>query len=110
MAVPFPKSATSPEPATRSIQATSESWISYAAAGSLLIGGALLLTGRRRAGMVAAAAGAALTCVDQQDVVRAWWAAVPVYLDEAQRLIAQAQRTVDELSAQRDRLHHILAR
>jgi LPXTG-motif cell wall-anchored protein len=110
MALPFPKSATTPESTPRPACGKTQNWTSYAAAGTLLAGGALLLTGRRRAGMVAATAGAALALLDQQDVVRAWWAALPVYLDEAQHLIGQAQRTVDELSAQRERLHRILAR
>lgn len=110
MALPFPKSANTPESNPRSACGKSQNWTAYAAAGTLLAGGALLLTGRRRAGLVAAATGAALALLDQRDALRDWWNTLPVYLDEAQHLLGQAQSTVDELSAQREKLHRILAR
>ena len=60
--------------------------------------------------MVTAASGAALAMLDQQEVLRAWWNALPGYLEETQRLLGRVQSAVDELSAQRERLRKVLAR
>jgi hypothetical protein len=81
-----------------------------AAAGGLVAGGVLLLTGNRRAGLVTAAGATALAVLDQQDVVKAWWDALPVYIDSVQRLLTNVEETVIELGQQRDRLHKILTR
>jgi hypothetical protein len=88
----------------------SASWVTYAAAATLAAGGALLVCGHRRAGMVAAASGAALAMLDQRDTVVAWWDALPNYLAEIQEVLGQAQETLGDLNAQRDRLNKALAR
>ena len=85
-------------------------WARMAAAGGLVAGGVLLLTGNRRAGLVTAAGATALAVLDQQDVVKAWWDALPVYIDSVQRLLTNVEETVIELGQQRDRLHKILTR
>ena len=85
-------------------------WVRFVAGGTLLAGGLLLLTGRRRAGLVAAASGAALALLDQQETLREWWSRVPGYVDDAQRLLAQVQNTVEDLAEKRERLRQILAR
>lgn len=89
---------------------TSRNWARLAAGGALLAGGVLLLTGQRRSGLLAAAAGTALAVLDQQEAVRSWWQALPRYISEAERLVNQAQRTVDEVSAQGERVRRILSR
>lgn len=81
----------------------------YAAAGTLLAGGALFVSGNRRAGMLAAAAGTALAMLDQQDTVRRWWSALPVYIDEAQTLIGRVQGAVDDMAVQQQKLRSVLA-
>jgi hypothetical protein len=86
----------------------SQNWVTYAAAATLAAGGALLACGRPRAGIIAAATGTALTFLDQQDLVAAWWKALPNYLAQIQDVLEQVQETIDDLSAQRDRLHKAL--
>jgi hypothetical protein len=85
-------------------------WARFAAGGSLLAGGVLLLTGNRRAGLVTAAAGTALAVLDQQETVKAWWNALPGYIEQAQHVLGQVEETVAEVGAQRERLHRILTR
>jgi hypothetical protein len=85
-------------------------WATVAAAGSLVAGGLLLLTGNRKAGTVAATAGATLLLLDQQDLLRSWWNAIPREIESVQKLLGQVQDSVGELSAQRDKLHRILNR
>lgn len=85
-------------------------WARIAAGGSLLASGLLLLTGNRRAGLATAAVGTALAVLDQQEVVKALWNALPDYVDQAQRVLGQVEETVVELAMQRDRLHTILTK
>jgi hypothetical protein len=86
------------------------SWARLAAGGSLLAGGLLLLTGNRRAGLVTAAAGTALAVLDQQETVKAWWNALPGYIEQAQHVLGKLEEGVAEVAAQRERLHRILTR
>jgi hypothetical protein len=79
----------------------------YAAAGTLLTGGALFLGGCRRSGLLAAVVGTALAMIDQQDTVRVWWGALPVYLDEAHQLLTRVQGAMDDVSAQQQKLRQI---
>lgn len=81
----------------------------YAAAGTLLTGGALFLSGCRRSGLVAALVGTALAMIDQQDKVRVWWGAMPVYLDEAHHLLTRVQGAMDDVAAQQQKLRQIFA-
>jgi hypothetical protein len=83
-------------------------WARIAAGGSLLAGGLLLLTGNRRAGLMTAASGTALALLDQQETVRAWWDALPGYIDNVQNLLGRVEALVSELENQRARLDTIL--
>jgi hypothetical protein len=94
----------------RIVEAEGTNWARIAAGGSLLASGLLLLTGNRRAGLATAAAGTALALLDQQEVVKALWDALPGYVDQAQNLLGQVEETVVELAAQRERLHTILTK
>jgi hypothetical protein len=85
-------------------------WTRIAVGGTLLAGAFLLLTGRRRAGLVVTAAATAMTLLEEKETVRAWWNSLPQYLDEAQLLLNQAQRTVDDLAAKRDKLRAMFDR
>ena len=85
-------------------------WIGAAVSGSLLIGSFLLLTGKRRAGLVFTAAGTALALLEEQETVRTWWNALPGYLDNAQRLLEEAQKTMDDLSSKREKLRSLFQR
>ena len=79
-------------------------WLGTAVGGAFLVGALLLLSGKKRAGMVVTSTATALTLLDQKDTVREWWNTLPGYLDDAQRLLDQAQHVVDDLALQRDRL------
>jgi hypothetical protein len=85
-------------------------WATVAAAGSLVAGGILLLTGNRKAGTVAAASGTVLLLLDQQDLLRAWWNAIPAQIEGVQHVLGKVQASVNEVSAQRDRLHRVFNR
>ena len=85
-------------------------WASIAAAGSLVAGGLLLLTGNRKAGTVAAVSGTTLLLLDQQDLLRSWWNAIPGQIENVQRVLGTVQASVSEVSAQRDRLHRVFNR
>ena len=108
--VPLSKPAGSSHPAPRACAASSFNWVALAAAGTLVTSGALLFCGKRRAGLVTAASGTALTMLDQQETVRSWWNTLPAYLAEVQGLLTRVQTTIDDISAQRDRLQKIVAK
>jgi hypothetical protein len=99
-----------PEPRSSKVKPGSVSWVCIAAACSLGAGAALLLGGRRREALLAAATGTALALLDQQDLLKSWWAVLPGYIDDVQRLLDQTQGAVEEFSAQRQKLGRVLAR
>jgi hypothetical protein len=72
--------------------------------------GLLLLVGERRAGMVAAASGTALAMIEEKETLHSWWNALPVYIDQVQRVLNQVQATVEDVGAKREALRSILAR
>ena len=92
----------------RIFESEGTNWARIAAGGSLLASGLLLLTGNRRAGLATAAAGTALALLDQQEIVKAWWDALPGYIDQAQHVLGQVEESVVELATQHQRLHTIL--
>lgn len=91
-------------------QDDSMNWTRAAAAGTLAAGALLLLSGQRRAGLLVAASGTALTMLDQKDTVRSWWNALPGYLEDVQGILGRVQSAVEDLSAQREKLHNILSK
>ena len=108
--VPLPQPENEFAPAPRVRKSEQVNWVRITAAGTLVAGGLLLLNGRRRAGLAVAASGTALAILDQQELLRAWWNALPGYIDDLQGMLGKVQSTVDELSSQRERLHRILSR
>ena len=89
---------------------TSSQALRYAAAGTLVAGGALFLGGCRRSGLLAAVMGTALAMIDQQEAMRRWWNALPVYLDEAQALLNRVQEAMDDAAAQQERLRQVFSK
>jgi hypothetical protein len=85
-------------------------WLGITVGGTFLAGALLLLSGKKRAGLLVTAAAAAVTLLDQKETVREWWNALPGYLDDAQRLLDQAQRTIDDLSAAREKVRTMINR
>ncbi|HXR38767.1 MAG TPA: hypothetical protein VN776_06725 [Terracidiphilus sp.] len=94
----------------RSCGAECTNWVRFAAGGSLLAGGLLLLTGNRKAGLCTAASGTALAILDQQEAVKAWWDALPAYIDNVQNLLGKVEESVREFENQRARLQKILSK
>ena len=88
-------------------QSHEREWMGAAVGGTLLLGSVLLLSGKRRAGLLVTAAGTALALLEEQETVRAWWNVLPQYIDNAQRLLNQAQTTIEDLSEKRDRLRSL---
>jgi len=101
-----PQKTTDEEPSA--CASNSVNWVTMAAAVTLAAGGALMVCGRPRAGLVTAASGMALTMLDQQETVVAWWNALPNYLAEIQGLLGRVQETLDDVTAQHERLHRVL--
>lgn len=85
-------------------------WVGFTAGTTLAIAGMLLLSGKRRAGMLAAASGTALAVLDQQETLRSWWNALPVYIDQVQGVLGQVQDTVNEVAMKREALRRALAK
>jgi hypothetical protein len=83
-------------------------WTGYAASGALVAGAALLIGRQRRAGLAVVCAGTALALLDQKDAVRACWDAIPGYLDQVERALAQLQEVVRDVSDNREKLGKIL--
>jgi len=95
---------------TYAVGADSSSWIGMAAAATLAASGVLLVAGKRRAGLLTALSGAALAMIDQHEVVGKWWSALPDYLDGIQDVLGRAQATVEDLSAQGEKLRRVLSK
>ncbi len=108
--VPLSKAADGSGAAPGANGVNSTPWIRCAAAGTLAASGALLATGKRRAGLVTAVTGTVLAMLDQQEVVNAWWNALPGYLEEIQGLLGRAQTAVEDLSAQGQKLRRVLGK
>ncbi len=108
--VPLPQPESEFKAAPRARADESLNWIRIAASGTLVAGGLLLLNGRRRAAMVAAASGTALALLDQQEILRSWWNALPGYIDDLQKLLGQVQGAVEAFDVQREKLHQVLSR
>lgn len=106
--VPLTKPANSMDEEPYSSDTSCVNWLTIAAATALAAGGALLVCGRPRAGLIAAASGTALAMLDQQDTVADWWRALPNYLAQVQDVLGRVQETIDDISAQRERLHQAL--
>ncbi len=78
------------------------------AAGTLVTSGVLLVAGKRRAGLATALSGAALVMIEQREAVGKFWTALPRYLGAAQGALGRAQAAVEDLTAQSEKLRHVL--
>jgi hypothetical protein len=108
--VPLTQSAKDYDAPPRTEERDATNWTSVAAAGAIVAGGLLLLAGWRRTGMVTATAGTVVTLLDQEDTIRSWWAVVPGYIENIQRVLDQVEGTVEEIDAKRESLRQILSR
>jgi 4-amino-4-deoxy-L-arabinose transferase-like glycosyltransferase len=83
-------------------------WARIGAASSLAAAGVLLMTGKSRTGLALAAAGTVLAAWDQQETVRECWRQLPVMLEEVQGVLGRAQKAVDDISFQGERIRKVL--
>ena len=83
-------------------------WTRIAAAGALIASGGLLLSGRRKAGLLTAATGASLALLDQQQTVKDWWHDLPSYIGNVQNVLHQAQETLDDVEARRQKIAQLI--
>ena len=110
-AVAFPQTANYPQGHIENHDSRQKSeWIKAGVGATVLIGSLLLLGGKRKAGLVVTAAGTALALLEEKELVQKWWQELPSYLDNAQRLLDQAQTTVDDLTSKRDKLMSLFNR
>ena len=79
-----------------------------AAGGTLLAGAVLLLAGKRKPGLALTATGTVLTLLHEKETTLRWWAALPLFLSNAQRLIGKAEQAMDELNARKDKFRSFL--
>ena len=85
-------------------------WVGMAVGGTFLAGALLLLSGKKKAGLAVSAGAMVLTLLDQQETIREWWHTLPKYLDDAQRMLDQAQSTIEDLASKRDKLRSMFNR
>ena len=106
----FPHPANQPQGEIMRAMRNEPDWVGIAVGGTFLAGAALLLSGKKRAGLAVTAGAMALTLLDQQDTIKVWWHTLPKYLDNAQRLLDQAQNTIEDLATKRDKLRAMFNR
>jgi hypothetical protein len=106
----FPNPANQPQGEIMKAIRNEPDWLGIAVGGTFLTGAALLLSGKKKAGLAVTAGAMALTLLDQQDTIREWWNTLPKYLDDAQRLLDQAQTTIEDLASKRDKLRGMFNR
>jgi len=106
--VPLPNPVGDAPVAPDAGKTASNYWLRIAAGSSLVAGGILLLNGKHRAGLLATVTGAALAMLDQQEVVEAWWLALPGLIDDAERMLGQVDGVVASLDQQREKIRTLV--
>lgn len=84
-------------------------WTRAVAAGSLVAGAVLLVTGRRKSALAVAAAGAAVALLENPEIVRDAWDAMPRLVRTSQDFLGRIEDFVDELNKQGIRLRKVVA-
>jgi hypothetical protein len=84
-------------------------WTRTVAAGSLVAGAILLIAGRRKSALAVAAAGAAVALLENPDMVRDAWDAMPRIVRTGQDFLTRLEDFVEELNKQGIRLRKVVA-
>ena len=108
--VPLPNPANNAPAVAAGQKSASNDWIRYTAVGSLVVGGVLLLSGKQKAGLLATVTGATLAMLEQQEAVQAWWTALPALIDDAARMLQQAEGLIQNFETQRAKIHSLVNR
>jgi hypothetical protein len=102
--IPIPRQPQpAPDAQNQSAQNQPSPTLRLVAGGSLLAGAVLLLAGKRKAGLALTATGTALTLLHEKETTLRWWAALPLVLENTQRILGKAQQAMDEVNARKER-------
>lgn len=83
-------------------------WTRTVAAGSLVVGAILLITGRRKSALAVSAAGAAVALLENPEIVREAWNAMPRAIRSGQDFLVRIEDFVEELNKQSQNFRKVL--
>jgi hypothetical protein len=84
-------------------------WTRTVAAGSFVVGALLLLTGRRKSALAVSAAGAAVALLENPEIVRDAWNAMPRMVRASQDFLVRIEDFVEELNKQGTHIRKVIA-
>lgn len=84
-------------------------WTRTIAAGSLVVGALLLITGRRKSALAVSAAGAAVALLENPEIVREAWNAMPRLVRGGQDFLVRVEDFVEELNKQGSHIRKVIA-
>ncbi len=83
-------------------------WTRTGAAGSLVVGALLLIAGRRKSALAVSAAGAAVALLENPEIVREAWNAMPRAIRSGQDFLVRIEDFVEELNKQSQNIRKVL--
>ncbi|HVT97234.1 MAG TPA: hypothetical protein VHE33_06975 [Acidobacteriaceae bacterium] len=83
-------------------------WTRTVAAGSLVVGALLLIAGRRKSALAVSAAGAAVALLENPEIVRETWDAMPRVIRSGQDFLVRIEDFVEELNKQGQHIKKVL--
>jgi hypothetical protein len=83
-------------------------WTRTVAAGSLVAGALLLIAGRRKSALAVSAAGAAVALLENPEIVRDAWNAMPRVIRSGQDFLVRIEDFVEELNKQSQHIRKVL--
>jgi hypothetical protein len=83
-------------------------WTRTVAAGSLVAGALLLIAGRRKSALAVSAAGAAVALLENPEMVREAWNAMPRVIRSGQDFLVRIEDFVEELNKQSQHIKKVL--
>jgi hypothetical protein len=84
-------------------------WTRTVAAGSFVVGALLLIAGRRKSALAVSAAGAAVALLENPEIVRDAWNALPRLVRSGQDFLVRIEDFVEELNKQGQHLRKVIA-
>ena len=83
-------------------------WTRTVAAGSFVVGALLLISGRRKSALAVSAAGAAVALLENPEIVREAWDAMPRVIRSGQDFLVRIEDFVTELNKQGQHIRKVL--
>jgi hypothetical protein len=83
-------------------------WTRTVAAGSFVVGALLLISGRRKSALAVSAAGAAVALLENPEIVREAWDAMPRVIRSGQDFLVRIEDFVEELNKQGQNIRKVL--